>query len=183
MLQRTVFTATIAALFVSLALSAGGASTLTYDVSLDGITSSGSPVTGSGVFTVNAPTAGYSGNESLLSAVFVIGGATFTLQNASSDGGGFFYNPITKTEVLDNFYFTGANGVDQLTVGINSYVFTDNAVPSGYKSDSFGTASVSVTPLPSTLWLFAGVLAIAALCWFGFPRKRAATSPAATMAT
>ena len=78
------------------------------------------------MFTVNAP-GQFTGTESLTSANFTISGTTFTLNSASSGSLSLFYNPVSKTEVVTGFSFSGENGTDQLTVndvlGLNSYSF------------------------------------------------------------
>jgi hypothetical protein len=178
-LARTFFVAAATVLFAVQGLSSAGASTLTYDVSLSGLTLLGNSATGSGVVTVNAP-AQFTGTESLASAMLTIGETNFRLNSLSSGSVSLLYNAFTKAEVVTGFSFSGTNGTSQLTIsdvlGLGSYSFTNSTHP---LSSSFGSASVSAgvgaTPLPGTLPLFATLLVLLGLAlWFWRPGRAGA---------
>jgi hypothetical protein len=152
------------------------ASTLTYDVTLTAISG---PESGSGSFTITAPSTG-SGtltmNNGLTAMDFKIDGLDFSLDSSS----GVAYSHQGSSLVLAGLIYGGQIGTNQLfsiSLGSNGlYSFTDSA-PGGSAYDTFGSVSVSQTPLPTSLPLLA--TGLGALAMFGWWRKRKVGSPLA----
>jgi hypothetical protein len=177
--KSRLYTSLIAAAFIvgAQGLLAGQASALTYDVTFTAISG---PEIGSGSFTITPPSSGgglLTANNGLSALSFAFSDptnssgpkVTFGLDSSSSVA--YFYQGSTL--VLAGLIYGGQVGADTLlsiTLGNNgAYVFTDNA-PGGAAFDSFGSVSVSQTPLPTSLPLLAtGLGVLAMIGWF---RKR-----------
>ncbi len=171
-MNKLLQTSLIAAcLFAVQAPAAVQASTLiTYDVTLTAIFG---PESGSGSFTIAAPSAG-SGiltalNGGLTALDFKIDNLDFNLDSSSAVA----YSYQGSTLVLAGLIYGGQIGTDNLfsiSLGSNGlYTFTDSA-QGGSVYDTFGSISVSQTPLPTTLPLLATGLGILAM--LGWRRKR-----------
>ena len=147
------------------------ASTLSYNVTLTAISG---PESGTGSFTITAPITppvgiGYltSLNGGLTAMDFKIGSFDFSLNSLSEIA--YYYQGSSL--VLAALIYAGQSGPSQLfsfSLGsIGLYNFTD-AASTGY--NTYGSISVSQTPLPTTLPLFATGLGVLAV--LGWRRKR-----------
>jgi hypothetical protein len=157
---------------------ASDASALTYEVTFTAVSG---PESGAGSFTINAPSSGggiltaANGGLAALSFTFTDPNAnapapvTFGIDSSSSVS--YFYQGSTL--VLAGLIYGGKVGTDTLlsiTLGSNGgYSFTDNA-PGGSGFDSFGSVSVSQTPIPTSLSLLATGLGVLAMV--GWRRRR-----------
>ena len=167
MIQRLAYASVFAvALIAGAALNSGtakAATTQTYQLVLTPNAGSG-PTSGTGSFTIVAPTFGSSGffdvgNGGLLAMSFTMsGGQVFNLTNATSAGVGFNFNGTG--EVINNIGYTGQlmSFVLQLSTGGFTYSFNDNAHPNLNTSGTI-TATLAAVPLPAALPLFATGLA------------------------
>jgi hypothetical protein len=170
-MHRPLYASVIAAaLFAVQIPGAAKASTLTYNLTLTPISG---PESGTGSFTITVPPVGSSGiltqGNGLTALDFKIDGLDFKLNNTSEVT--YFYQGSTL--VLASIGYSGTIGLDQLLSitlgGVGGYFFTDNA-PGGWGYNTVGSVSVSQTPLPTALPLFAtGIGALAMLGWW---RKR-----------
>jgi hypothetical protein len=187
-MSRSLLASLFAATAIVLAAPAAQASTITYDLSLS--PTFYGPYGGTGYFTVNTPALGTSpydtptngvaegGNGNLIAMSFTIAGETFNLTNASNAGVGFNQNSNDTAEIINSIVYTGTIGSTMVTLSLSSggfdYTFTDSN-PNGSYADSSGgliTATLTATPLPATLPLFAGGLGMFGL--FGRRRKQKA---------
>jgi hypothetical protein len=172
--------AATAALFAVQIPGAAEASTLTYDLTLNPLCSSGcGPESGTGSFTITVPPVGSSGNltegHGLTAMNFMIDGLDFTLNNSSEVG--YYYNGSTL--VLDNIGYTGTIGNFELTgVSLGGYYFGDSA-PGGWQYDTNGSlsAEVSAAPLPAT-WsmMLIGLVGIGLITHRGTKKRPAAVA-------
>jgi hypothetical protein len=170
--RRSYIALIAAALFAAQIPVAAKASTLTYNLSLNPIFG---PEGGTGSFTIAAPPVGSSGTltqvNGLTAMDFKIDGLDFALNSSSQVT--YFYQGSNL--VLASLFYGGTIGTSQLlsiTLGSSGgYSFTDNA-PGGAAFDTIGSVSISATPLPAALPLFASGLAAAGL--IGWRRKRKA---------
>jgi hypothetical protein len=165
----------VALIVGSQGLLAGQASALTYDVTFTAING---PESGSGSFTINPPSSGggilTAANGGLQGLSFMFSdptnssGPRVTFGIDSSSSVSYFYQGSTL--VLAGLIYGGQVGTDALlsiTLGSSGgYIFTDNA-PGGSAFGSFGSVSVSQTPLPTSLPLLAtGLGALAMIGWW-----------------
>ncbi len=177
-MNRPLYASLIAAsLFAAQVPAAVEASTLTYNVTLTAISG---PESGSGSFTIAPPPAGsgiLTQGNGLTAMDFKIDGLDFTLDGSSAVA----YSYQGSTLVLAGLIYGGQIGTDQLfsiSLGSNGlYTFTDSA-PGGSAYNTFGSISVSQTPLPTTLPLLATGLGVLAM--LGWWRKRKVGSSLAT---
>jgi len=162
----TLLAATV--LFGTQASSAVQAATISYSVNLNAISG---PESGTGSFTINAPSSGIGtltqANGGLTALDFKIDNVDFGLNSSSAVA----YSYQGSSLVLTGLIYGGQVGPDQLfsiTLGSNGlYSFTDSA---NGTLNTFGSISISQTPLPDSLPLLAtGIGILAMIGWF---RKR-----------
>lgn len=140
------------------------ASTLTYDVTLTPLVGTES---GTGSFTITPPPMG-GGTLAAGNLNFEIGNVDFNSTNSSASVTYFYQG---SNLILAGLILSGQAGVSHLfsiTLGTlgGIYTFSDNT-PGDY---TFGSATVSQTPLPNSLPLLAtGLVVLAMIGWW---RKR-----------